>query len=98
MCAGDFTPEDKYTPDNYSINELWIRGRYWEIFGFADGSFTAFELAQKYTVQSNIHQEQPDKLRLIDDAFATPLTEVILIVKNLLTVVIYFSHLLIESE
>ena len=37
-------------------------------------------------------------IAIIADAFATPLIAVTLIVKNLLTVVIYFSHFPIESE
>jgi WD40 repeat protein len=77
MCAGGSIPEDKHTPDNYSINELWIRGRFWEIFGFTKGDFTALELTQKYSALSTTYRNNLDKLRLVDDAFATlnaPLT------------------------
>jgi hypothetical protein len=77
MFAGDSTPENKQAPPNYNIKDLWIRGRFWEIFGFTKGDFTALELTQKYSALSTTYRNNLDELRLVDDAFATlnaPLT------------------------
>jgi hypothetical protein len=77
MVAGDSAPENKQVPPKYNIKDLWHRGRFWEIFEFTKGDFTALELTQKYSSLSTTYRNNLDELRLVDDAFATlnaPLT------------------------
>jgi hypothetical protein len=61
----------------YSVKELWLRGRLWEIFGFSGADFTGLELAIEYSRVSKIHKRSPEEWQYIQNAFAilnAPLT------------------------
>jgi len=69
-------PENKQVSPNYSIKELWTRGKLYEIFGLMSGEFTALELAKEY---SRLLKEvrSPEEEQILEDAFAVlnaPLT------------------------
>ncbi|MDP2919716.1 MAG: hypothetical protein Q8O43_05835 [Dehalococcoidia bacterium] len=51
------------------VRDLWNRGKFWEIFGFTSGDFTALGLAKQYSALTKVRRDQED-MRIIDDAFA----------------------------
>ena len=69
--------KDKQSSSGRNIHYLWVRGKFWEIFGFASGDFTALELARQYSALTKAYRDKPEDMRIIDGAFATlnaPLT------------------------
>jgi len=62
-------PDDEKVPFQ-CIGDLWLRGRYWEIFGLSDGNFTALELATRYSDLVNTRDLSPEGRRIVEDAFA----------------------------
>jgi hypothetical protein len=62
-------PEHKQVSPDYSIKELWTRGKLYEIFGLMSSEFTALELAKEYSRLLKIVRD-PEEEQILEDAFA----------------------------
>jgi len=70
-------PRDSQSSSEYDVNELWSKGKFWEIFGFTSNDFTALELAKKYSALRKAYEDSPEEAEIIESAFAilnAPLT------------------------
>lgn len=55
---------------NNNVKDLWLRGKYWEIFGFTSSHFTSLEMAKRYSIMINHHSGPSGERQIVEEAFS----------------------------